>query len=52
MKPKAKEEESKWIQSPMPGRIVSVAVKEGDQVQYNSKESDRFVCVDLLLVLL
>ncbi|KAI8344605.1 carbamoyl-phosphate synthase L chain, ATP binding domain-containing protein [Chlamydoabsidia padenii] len=32
MKPKAKEEESKWIQSPMPGRIISVAVKEGDQV--------------------
>ncbi|KAI8092859.1 carbamoyl-phosphate synthase L chain, ATP binding domain-containing protein [Halteromyces radiatus] len=33
MKRKTKEEESKWIPSPMPGRIISIAVKEGDKVK-------------------
>ncbi|KAI9300186.1 carbamoyl-phosphate synthase L chain, ATP binding domain-containing protein [Cunninghamella echinulata] len=33
MKTKSKEQQSEWIQSPMPGRIISIAIKEGDQVQ-------------------
>lgn len=35
MKTKSKEQQSEWIQSPMPGRIISIAIKEGDQVNYN-----------------
>ncbi|CAO3594809.1 unnamed protein product [Absidia cylindrospora] len=38
MKTKNKEEESKWVQSPMPGRIIRVAVKEGDHVIIGKKK--------------
>ncbi|CAO3621708.1 unnamed protein product [Cunninghamella blakesleeana] len=33
MKTKSKELQSEWIQSPMPGRIISISIKEGDQVK-------------------
>ncbi|KAI7878889.1 hypothetical protein K492DRAFT_212320 [Lichtheimia hyalospora FSU 10163] len=32
MKPKTKEQESKMVASPMPGRVISVAVQKGDKV--------------------
>lgn len=33
MKPKTKEQESKVVASPMPGRVISVAVQKGDKVK-------------------
>lgn len=43
MKQKAQDTVSQTIVSPMPGRVVSVAVQEGDKVYKRAVSSSRFI---------
>ncbi|ORX59664.1 hypothetical protein DM01DRAFT_1317822 [Hesseltinella vesiculosa] len=44
LKARASEKRDRWIRSPMPGRIISLAVKEGDDVQ----EGEELVVVEAM----